>query len=491
MTDFWTVINTPSFIPRLMHVFAAAGTAGSALMVSVSAWYVLKKRNVDLAKSNLKLALPLFILFAFANLFIFGPNMAIEVTHNQPLKLASMEGLWQSTSCAPMYFLGWVDVATQTTTGLHIPCLLSFLAYQDVHATVAGIDSFAPAPIPPINLLFQVYHVMINLAPLLAGIGFLAGIWYLWKRRIYQSRFVLWLLVLTVFMAEIAITSGWWTAEIGRQPWVVYNVLATADGVSPLLSGVDVALTLGLFIGLYAIAVRAVPVPVEPQDPGRTGTARGRGDGRGVVATRHLPGDLPQAASRCRPATGRGRRRITTADRTRSHRGRTRRCPARPMPRLLRGRGGQAMSLADIWYALFILIVAGYLILDGFDLGVGILHLPVARTDLERRTIPGQHRSGLGWQRGLAGADRRRPVRLLPARYASLFSGFYLAFMLVLVCLILRAVVDRVPQQGAQQPLAFRLGRGVRMRLAGPRAAARHRLRRTSSRGCRSIVPAT
>ena len=94
---------------------------------------------------------------------------------------------------------------------------------------------------------------MINLAPLLAGIGFLAGIWYLWKRRIYQSRFVLWLLVLTVFMAEIAIIAGWWTAEIGRQPWVVYNVLLTADGVSPLLSGVDVALTLGLFIGLYTL----------------------------------------------------------------------------------------------------------------------------------------------------------------------------------------------------------------------------------------------
>ena len=144
-------------------------------MVSVSAWYVLKKRNVDLAKSNLKLALPFFILFAFANLFIFGPNMAIEVTNNQPLKLASMEGLWQSTSCAPMFFLGWVDVATQTTTGLNIPCLLSFLAYQDIHATVAGIDSFAPAPTPPINLLFQVYHVMINLAPLLAGIGVPGG----------------------------------------------------------------------------------------------------------------------------------------------------------------------------------------------------------------------------------------------------------------------------------------------------------------------------
>jgi cytochrome bd ubiquinol oxidase subunit I len=253
MTDFWEVVFTPSFIPRLFHVWVAAWTTGSALMLSVTAWYLLRRRNVDLAISNIKLALPFFIIFGVTNLFIFGPNMAIEVTNNQPLKLASMEGLWQSTSCAPMFLLGWVNETAQTTTGISIPCLLSFLAYQDINATVAGIDSFAPDPTPPINLLFQVYHVMINLGPILAGIGVLAGIWYLWRRRLYRSRFVLWLLVLSVFLSEIAITAGWWTAEIGRQPWVVYEVLETANGVSTVLSGMDVLLSLGLFIFMYSI----------------------------------------------------------------------------------------------------------------------------------------------------------------------------------------------------------------------------------------------
>jgi cytochrome d ubiquinol oxidase subunit I len=253
MTSFWEVVFTPSFIPRLLHVWDASWTVGSAFMLSVSAWFVLKKRNVDLAKANIKLALPFFIVFAITNLFIFGPNMAIAVTNHQPLKLASMEGLWQSTSCAPMFLLGWVNETAQTTTGFSIPCLLSFLAYQDVNAVVQGLDSFAPAPTPPINLVFQVYHVMINLGPVLAGIGGLAGVWFAWNRRIFRSRFVLWLLVLSVFMAEIAVTSGWWTAEIGRQPWVVYNVLKTEDGVSPLLSGADVAISLGGFIGLYSL----------------------------------------------------------------------------------------------------------------------------------------------------------------------------------------------------------------------------------------------
>ena len=148
MTDFWEVVFTPSFIPRIMHVFAASWTVGAALMLSVSAWYLLKKRHVELAKSNLKVALPVFILFAIANVFIFGRQQAIEVTHNQPLKLASMEGLYQSKSCARMYLVGWVDETTQTTTGISIPCLLSFLAYQDIHATVQGIDSVRPGPDP-------------------------------------------------------------------------------------------------------------------------------------------------------------------------------------------------------------------------------------------------------------------------------------------------------------------------------------------------------
>ena len=253
MTDFWQVVFTPSFIPRLLHVWVASWTVGAALMLSVSAWYLLKKRHVELAKSNMRVALPVFILFATTNVFIFGANMAIEVTNEQPLKLASMEGLYESESCARMFVVGWVDKTTQTTTGISIPCLLSFLAYQDIHATVQGIDSFAPDPTPPINLVFQVYHFMITVGPALAAIGVLAGLMFLWRRRLFESRFVLWLLVLTVFLGEATITAGWWTAEIGRQPWVVYDVLRTADGVSPVLSAVDVVASLGMFVLLYSL----------------------------------------------------------------------------------------------------------------------------------------------------------------------------------------------------------------------------------------------
>jgi cytochrome d ubiquinol oxidase subunit I len=253
MTDFWQVALTPSFMPRLLHVFFASWMAGAALMMSVSAWYILKGRHLELAKANLKVALSAFILFSCATFFAFGPAQAIEVTNEQPLKLASMEGLWESQSCAPLYLVGWVDEATQTTTGISIPCLLSVLAYLNPQAVVQGIDSFAPDPTPPINLLFQVYHLMFGLGSLFVPVGLLAGLLYLRKRRLFTARWMLWILVATVFFVEMAIIAGWWTAEIGRQPWVVYEVLTTADGVSPNLSSGEVAFTLGSFIGLYTI----------------------------------------------------------------------------------------------------------------------------------------------------------------------------------------------------------------------------------------------
>ena len=118
---------------------------------------------------------------------------------------------------------------------------------------MAGIDSFAPAPIPPINLVFQVYHFMIVVGSLLVPIGLLGGLLYLWKRRLYETRWALWLLVLPVFLGEATITAGWWTAEIGRQPWIVYNVLPTAQGTSPVVGADQVAFSLVMFIALYSL----------------------------------------------------------------------------------------------------------------------------------------------------------------------------------------------------------------------------------------------
>ncbi len=258
MTSFTDVVFTPSFLPRLMHVFVASWTAGSALMLSVSAFYILRKRHVELAISNFKLALPFFAVFALWNVFLAGAGMALEVTANQPLKLAAMEGLWDGQTCAPLFIVGWVDVANKTTNGFSIPCLLSVLAYLDPNAFVQGLNDFPGQPTPPIALLFQVYHFMFDLSVVFAGLGVLGLLFYFWRRRIFDvasrlTRLVLWLFVIIVVFVELAITAGWWTAEIGRQPWIVYNVMLTADGVSPKLSTIDVVFSLGTFVLMYAL----------------------------------------------------------------------------------------------------------------------------------------------------------------------------------------------------------------------------------------------
>jgi cytochrome d ubiquinol oxidase subunit I len=253
MTSFMQVVFTPSFIPRILHVCFASWTAGSALMLSVSAWYLLKKRYVEIAKANLKVALVCFVIFATLNALMMGPSQSVEVTNYQPVKLASFEGLWETQSCAPLYLVGWVNTTTQTTTGIKIPCLLSLLAYFNPLAPVTGLEAFPPSQYPPINLVFQLYHFMFLLGLLFVPIGLLGLVLYWWKRKVFETRWMLWLFVITVFLTELVITAGWFSAEIGRQPWIVYNVLPTELGDSPSVSAVEVIISLGIFILLYSL----------------------------------------------------------------------------------------------------------------------------------------------------------------------------------------------------------------------------------------------
>jgi cytochrome d ubiquinol oxidase subunit I len=257
MTDFLSVVLTPSFLPRLLHVWAASWMIGASLVLSVSAWYLLHRRHLEFARRSLTLALWWFAVLSVLQAAVFGAQMAVTVTNYQPVKLAAMEGVWQSQPCTPMYLVGWVDEAAQTTTGISIPCLLSILAYGDPQAVVTGLPAFPQDVWAPVNLTFQVYHLMIDLGGLFPLIGFAGvGAW-LWKRRgerrLYTLRLLLWVFVVTIVLTEMATIAGWWTGEIGRQPWIVWNELRTADAVSPVLRPEQVLLSLGMFVLLYAL----------------------------------------------------------------------------------------------------------------------------------------------------------------------------------------------------------------------------------------------
>ena len=253
MTSFMEVMFTPSFVVRLMHVWVASWMVGASLMLSVSAWYLLKKKHIDMAQAGFKVALPIFVVLSIVQVTVSGASQAVEVTNFQPVKLAAMEGVWESQSWAPRYVLGRVNEATQTTTGIKVPCLLSLLAGGSIDTTIAGLTSFPSDTWSPINLVFQVYHLMINLGAIFIPIGLLGALFFFWKRRLWTTRWVLWIFVITIFLTELATMSGWWTAEFGRQPWIVWNLLRTSDAVSPLLQGYQVFASVLMFVVLYAI----------------------------------------------------------------------------------------------------------------------------------------------------------------------------------------------------------------------------------------------
>jgi len=254
MTDFGQVLFTPSFMARIVHVFVSSWTVGSAVMLGVSAWYILRKRHLEMAEANFRLALPFFVILTIANLFVAGRSQVEAVMRFQPIKFAAMEGIWQTQTCVPMTLIGWVDTASQKTIGLQIPCLASILAYFNPNAQLTGLDAFLQKEmLPPIQLIFQTYHLMIDLGSLFIPIGLLGAVLYLWKRRIFTFPPALWLFVITAFLTEVSIIAGWWTAEIGRQPWIVYKVMTTAEGLSPTLTTEQVAMSMITFIAMYTI----------------------------------------------------------------------------------------------------------------------------------------------------------------------------------------------------------------------------------------------
>ena len=176
MEIFGSVVFTPTFVPRLLHTWVASWIVGAGLVLSVSAWYLLKHRHVAFAKRNFSMAVKFFTVMAILQVAVFGAQMAIAVTKNQEPKLAAIEGNWETESCAPLDLVGWVDESERKTYAIGIPCLLSFLSYGSFDAEVTGLEEFPQKNWAPVNLAFQAYHAMIDLGFLFPLIG--AAAWF-------------------------------------------------------------------------------------------------------------------------------------------------------------------------------------------------------------------------------------------------------------------------------------------------------------------------
>ncbi|MEM9835773.1 MAG: cytochrome ubiquinol oxidase subunit I [Bacteroidota bacterium] len=252
IVDFWAMVFNPSSIDRLMHVWIGAFLAGAFLVLSVHAYYLLKGRYVELSKKAFTIALGVATFFSLSQLFT-GHRSAEYVAEHQPAKLAAMEGHFDTLAPADLYLFGWVDKETQTTTGLGIPGGVGFLLEADFSAPVTGLNAFPEADRPSqVNAVFQFYHLMVAIGLSLIGLTLLACFFW-WRGTLFQQRWLLWLFVWAVVLPQMANQFGWYAAEMGRQPWVVYGLLRTSDALSRVVTANQVLFSLIGFTVIYTL----------------------------------------------------------------------------------------------------------------------------------------------------------------------------------------------------------------------------------------------
>ncbi len=249
--NFWAVLNNPSSQDRLVHVIVAAWLTGAFLVLSVSAYYLIKKIHLDVAtrcfKMGMVVAAVCIILQGFS-----GDSTARGVAVNQPIKLAAFEGVYTTETPTPMWVIGAVNAKEKKVWGIQIPGLLSFLTFRNFREPVPGLDQFPRELWPNVPIVFQTYHGMIFMWGLML-LGVVFGL-VAWKRKkILESKWTLRFLVISVIFPEIGNQLGWDSAEIGRQPWVVHNVLLTKEGVSPNIQPGQVIFSLALFSLIYLL----------------------------------------------------------------------------------------------------------------------------------------------------------------------------------------------------------------------------------------------
>jgi len=252
ITNFWEMVFNPSSVERITHVWIGAFLAGAFLVMSVHAYYLLRNRHVEISKKAFRIALFTAVFFSLAQL-LTGHRSAEGVAHHQPAKLAAMEGHYDSLAVADMYIMGWVNVENESVTGISIPKGLTFLLHQDFETPVLGLNAFPDDEQPTaVNAIFQFYHLMVAIGMTLIGLSFL-GLYLLWRQKLFKQKWLLWIFVIAVFLPQLANQFGWYAAEMGRQPWVVYGLLKTSDALSATVTANQVLFSLAMFTFVYAL----------------------------------------------------------------------------------------------------------------------------------------------------------------------------------------------------------------------------------------------
>jgi cytochrome d ubiquinol oxidase subunit I len=251
IVDFWAMVFNPSSLPRYTHVILGCWMAGAFVATGVAALYLLQRRHAEFARSSLKIGLLLAALSSTGQL-LSGHWHAVQVAATQPAKLAAFEAHYPESAPGDLYLFGWVDERNEAVWGVKLPGMLSWLVSFDASRPLPGLRSFPPGDRPPVQLVFQTYHLMVGLGMAMIGLSWI-GLFLWWRGRLFDFRPYLVALVPALLFPQAANQLGWISAEVGRQPWIVYNLLRTSEALSKTVSGGEVLLSLLLFGAIYSL----------------------------------------------------------------------------------------------------------------------------------------------------------------------------------------------------------------------------------------------
>ncbi|MGL5626614.1 MAG: cytochrome ubiquinol oxidase subunit I [Candidatus Rhabdochlamydia sp.] len=251
VTNWVQMLFNPTAIDHIVHVILSAWLTGAFLIISVSAYYLLKKRHFEFAVRSFKLGILMTFISGVLQL-VSADLLARDVAKYNPVKLAAFEGVFETKPYTPAFAFGWVDVEKQKVHGLPIPGLLSFLVYRDFKSAVPGLNEFPREEWPLIQPVFQVYHLMIICWGLMM-LASLIGLYMWWKKKWILSPILQWFLILSVILPQLANIAGWYSSCMGRQPWIVHKLLKTSEGFSETVTVAQNLTSLILFVIIYLL----------------------------------------------------------------------------------------------------------------------------------------------------------------------------------------------------------------------------------------------
>jgi cytochrome d ubiquinol oxidase subunit I len=246
--DWWAIIFNPSFPYRLTHMLLASGLTCAFLVAGLSAWRHLRGDTQPAVLSALRTGVTMAAVLIPLQIFV-GDLHGLNTFKHQPAKVAAMEGLWETERGAPLLLFAWPDESTRSNhLEIAIPKLASLILTHELDGEVRGLNDFPDAH-PPVAMVFWSFRVMVGVGLLMLAVSWLA--WWQLRRRGVPTRWLLRVMVLMSFSGWLGTLAGWYVTEIGRQPFLVYGVIRTAEAASSVPAPM-IAMSLGAYLLLYA-----------------------------------------------------------------------------------------------------------------------------------------------------------------------------------------------------------------------------------------------